>query len=140
MKSFYRVLAYAVAGLVVVQAIAVVWAISGESKYIAAGGVIDKATVESREFVFPEVLGYAIHGINGDIVIPLAALLLLIASFFAKVPGGVKWAAVVFGLVAVQAMLGHASHELPITGAMHGLNALMLFSAAIYTGLRVRKA
>jgi len=140
MKSVYRVLAYGVAGLVVVQAIAVVWAISGESRYIAEGGVIDKATVESREFVFPEVLGYAVHGINGDMIIPLAALSLLIVSFFARVPGGVKWAAVVFGLVAVQAMLGHASHSLPIAGAFHGLKALLLFSASIYAALRVKRA
>lgn len=138
MKKFYRVLAYSVAGLVVVQAIAVVWAISGESKYIANGGVIDKAVVESREFVFPEVLGFAIHGINGDLLIPLVALALLILSFFAKVPGGVKWAAIVFALVAVQSTLGHASHELPVAGALHGLNALLLFTAAGYSGLRAR--
>jgi hypothetical protein len=138
-KSFYRVLAFIVAAGVVIQAIAVVWAISGESKWISNGGVMDKAVVESREFVFPEVLGYAIHGILGGLVIPILALILLIVSFFAKFPGAVKWAGLVFALVAVQSMLGYASHDIPAMGALHGLNALLLFSSAIYTGLRVKR-
>ena len=35
-----------------------------------------------------------LHGINGEMVFPLLALLLLIVSFFAKVPRGVHWAGV----------------------------------------------
>lgn len=139
MKKVYQVLAYVIAALVVVQAIAVVWAISGESKYVSDGGVIDKAVVESREVIFPEVWGFAVHGINGGLVIPLVGLLLLVASFFAKVPGAVKWGAAVFVLVLAQMSLGYASHEIPITGALHGLNALLLFTAAGYTGLRVKR-
>jgi hypothetical protein len=139
MKRFYQVLAYVIAGLVVVQAMAVVWALSGESKYVSNGGVIDKAVVESREFIFPEVLGFAVHGINGGMVIPLVAVLLLVASFFAELPGAVKWGAAVFVLVLAQTSLGYASHEIPITGALHGLNALLLFTAAGYTGLRVKR-
>ena len=73
-------------------------------------------------------------------IIPLLALLLLVFSFFAKVPGGVKWAAIVLLLVVVQATLGIAGHSVPFLGALHGLNALLLFTAAIYTGLRVRRS
>ncbi len=139
MRSVYKVLAYIVAAEVVIQAMAMVYAVAGEGKWVMEGGVLDKAVIESREFVFPEVLGFAIHGINGMMVIPLFALLLFISSFFAKVPGGVRWAGGVVLLVVVQATLGLAGHSIPALGALHGLNALLLFSAAIYTGRRVRR-
>jgi hypothetical protein len=138
-RSVYKVLGYVVAAEVVIQAMAMVYAVAGQGKWVMEGGVLDKAVVESREFVFPEVLGLAIHGINGGLVVPLLALLLLVVSFFAKVPGGVKWAGLVLLLVVVQASLGMASHAVPFLGALHGLNALLLFSAALYTGLRVRR-
>jgi len=139
-RTVYKVLAYVVAAEVVIQAMAMVYAIAGEGRWIMEGGVMDKAVIESREFVFPEVLGFAIHGINGTMVIPILALLLLVFSFFAKVPGGVKWAAIVLLLVVLQATLGIAGHSVPFLGALHGLNALLLFSAAVYTGLRVRRS
>ena len=139
-RTVYKVLAYVVAAEVVIQAMAMVYAVAGQGKWVMEGGVLDKAVVESREFVFPEVLGYAIHGVNGAIVIPLLALALLAFSFFAKVPGGAKWAGLVVLLVVVQATLGIAGHSIPFLGALHGLNALLLFSAAIYSGLRVRRA
>ena len=138
-RTVYKVLAYVVAAEVVIQAMAMVYAVAGEGRWIMEGGVMDKAVIESREFVFPEVIGYAIHGINGMMVIPLLAILLLVFSFFAKVPGGVHWAGIVFLLVVVQATLGIGGHSIPFLGALHGLNALLLFSAALYTGLRVRR-
>jgi hypothetical protein len=140
MRSVYKVLAYVLAAEVVIQAMAMVYAVAGQGKWVMEGGVLDKAVIESREFVFPEVLGYAIHGINGTMVIPLVALALLVISFFAKVPGGVMWAGLVLGLVVLQATLGIAGHSIPFLGALHGLNALLLFSAAFYSGLRVRRA
>jgi hypothetical protein len=138
MRSAYRTLAYVIAALVVVQSMSVVFAIAGESRWISEGGVMDKAVVEAREFVFPEVLGFLIHGINGTILIPLAALIMLILSFFTKLPGAVKWAGLILLLVAVQANLGFFSHSIPILGALHGLVALLLLGAAVYAGLRVR--
>ena len=140
MRSVYKVLAYVLAAEVVIQAMAMVYAVAGQGKWVMEGGVLDKAVVESREFVFPEVLGYAIHGINGAIVIPCSRWLLLVFSFFAKVPGGAKWAGLVVLLVVLQATLGIAGHSIPFLGALHGLNALLLFGAAIYSGLRVRRA
>ena len=62
---------------------------------------------------FPGVGGFAIHGINGTMIIPIVVLLLLIVSFFAKIPGGVKRAAILFGLVALQVFLGIFSHSVP---------------------------
>jgi heme A synthase len=138
MRTVYRVLAYVVAAEVVVQAMAMVFAIAGLGKWVDGGGVLDKAVMESDESPFPEVIGFAVHGINGMMIVPAIALLLLVSSFFAKVSGAVKWAAVVLLLVVVQVTLGLAGHAIPALGALHGLNALLLFSSAIYTARRGR--
>jgi hypothetical protein len=92
---------------VVVQAAAMVYAIAGLGIWVDRdGGVLDKAAFESGESLFPEMVGLMVHGMNGMMVIPLLALLFLIFSFFAKVPGGVRWAAAVFVAVVVQVALG----------------------------------
>jgi hypothetical protein len=137
MKSVYKVFAYLVAAGVVIQAMAMVYAIAGLGKWVDGGGVFDKAVMEGNE-PFPEVVGFMVHGINGSMVIPGIALLLLIISFFTKVRGAAKWAGLVLLLVAVQVNLGFIGHEIPALGALHGLNALLLFSAAIYAARRVR--
>jgi hypothetical protein len=137
-RTVYKLLAYIMAAEVVIQSMAMVFAVAGQGRWVMEGGVLDKAVVESREFVFPEVLGYAIHGINGTMVIPLIALALLICSFFTKLPGAVKWASLILLLVVVQITLGILGHSIPTMGALHGLNALLLFSAAIYTARRGR--
>jgi hypothetical protein len=140
MKTGYRVLAYLVAVEVVVQAMAIVYAVAGLGKWVDRGGVFDKSVMESDESPFPEVVGIIVHGVNGMMIIPLIALLLLIFSFFAKIPGGVKWAGLVFLLVVVQVTLGGLGHAIPALGAMHGLNALLLFTAALHTARRSRVA
>jgi heme A synthase len=84
-----------------------------------------------------KVLAYIVAA---EVAIPLIALVLLVCAFFAKVPGGVKWAGIVFLLVAVQVTLGTSGKSIPALGALHGLNALLLFSAAVYTGRRTRSA
>jgi hypothetical protein len=138
MRTGYRVLAYLVAAEVVVQAMAIVYAVAGLDKWVDGGGVFDKSVMESGGSPFPEVVGIIVHGLNGMMVVPLIALLLLIFSFFAKIPGGVKWAALVFLLVVVQILLGGFAHAVPALGAMHGLNALLLFTAALHTARRGR--
>ncbi|GAA4593569.1 hypothetical protein GCM10023194_58150 [Planotetraspora phitsanulokensis] len=138
MRTVYKVLAYIIAVEVAVQASLVVLANAGLGKWVTDGGVLDKAVMESDEFAFPEIIGFILHGVNGGMVIPALALLLLIVSFFAQVSGGVKFAAVVLLLVAVQVTLGYAGHELPALGAMHGLNALLLFTAALHTARRAQ--
>ena len=140
MRTAYKALAYLVAAEVVIQAMAMVWAIAGLGKWVTDGGVLDKATMESGGTPFPEIAGLLVHGINGTFVIPGIALLLVIVSFFIKVRGGIKWAAIVFVLAVVQGQLGFLGHEIPAVGALHGLNALALFSGALYTGRRMRTA
>ena len=138
MRSAYKVLAYLVAAEVAIQAMVMVWAVAGLGKWVDGGGVLDKALMEGGGTPFPEVTGFIVHGVNGTFVIPGIALLLVIVSFFTKVRGAIKWAAIVLVLAVVQGQLGFLGHELPVSGALHGLNALALFSVAVYTGRRMR--
>lgn len=139
MRIVYRTMAYVIAAEVAVQATLIALGFAGLGHWIAAGNVFDKAVMESDQLPFPEVIGIILHGINGGFVIPVLALALLVVSFFARVAGGVKFAVVVLVLVAVQAELGYAGHDLPALGAVHGLNALLLFTAALHTGRRARR-
>jgi heme A synthase len=143
MRNVYRVLAGLIAVEVMLQASFIVYGDAGMGKYIEDGGVIDKAGMEaafdSGDAPFSEFIAFVLHGMNGMFVIPLLALLLLVSSFFAKVPGGVKWGAIVLGLVLVQVTLGLMGHSFPILGALHGINALLLFTSAVWTFWRSRR-
>jgi hypothetical protein len=141
MRTAYKVLAYLVAAEVAVQAMVMVWAIAGLGKWIVGGGVLDGSVIESGGTLpFPEFFGIIVHGINGTFVVPGLALLLLIVSFFTKVRGAIKWAAIVLALVVVQGLLGILGHEFTAAAAVHGLNALALFGVALYAGRRLRAA
>jgi len=131
MRTAYRVLAYLVAAEVVIQAAAIAYAMFGLSAWIEGGGVLDKASMESESSYFDGVLGFMVHGINGEIVLPLLALALLVVSFFTAMAGAVKWAGIVLGLLVLQVLLGVFGHGLPALGLLHGLNALLLFGAAV---------
>ena len=106
MRSAYKLLAYAIDALILIQAAAIAWAVFGLSRWIEDGNTLSKAKMEGDTFSFGEERGFMIHGINGQMLIPLIGLILLIISFFAKVPGGVRTAAILFGLVALQIFLG----------------------------------
>ncbi|MBE1593475.1 hypothetical protein ACFPOI_22670 [Nonomuraea angiospora] len=136
MKHVYKVLAYLVAIEVAVQASMVVWADAGLGLWVEGGGVVDKTLMESGEPPFAEGLGLMVHGMNGIFVIPVLALLLLISSFWAKLPGAVKAAGLVLLLVVLQIAFGLVGHSIPMVGLVHGLNALLLFTAALYAARR----
>jgi hypothetical protein len=144
MRTAYKVLAYLVAVEVAVQAMVMVWAIAGLGKWVDGGGVFDKSIIEGSTetgaMPFPEVLGILVHGINGTFVVPGLALAMLILSFFTKVPGAIKWAVIVFVVAVAQGQIGFLGHEFPLAGALHGLNAMVLFGAAIFAGRRLRAA
>lgn len=137
MKRFYAVLAFIICALVAVQAAVAVWAESGLWLWIARGGSIDSSTMESETLPpFAEAQGFVIHGMNGVMVIPAVALVLLVVSFFAKVPKGILWAAAVVVLIVLQVVLGMAGHSVSGAGLAHGLNALLLFATALLAGRR----
>lgn len=143
MRKTYRFLAFAIAALVIVQAGAIAWAFFGVSNEIDQNAlVINKACLESEDGCgggFTAEWGFAIHMFfNGLLLIPLTTLVLLIVSFFAKVPGGVKLAAVLVVLVLLQVIvLPMLSREVGSGfGALHGVNALVLMGLAIMAGQR----
>src|SRR5688500_19496416 len=85
MKAVDPVLAYAIAVLVAVQAAAIGYAVFAQLHFIEDGGTLASAAFESNA---PGTGAMIFHALNGGVVL-LAALALLIVSFFAKIPQGV---------------------------------------------------
>ena len=138
MKNVYRVLAFLVAAGVMVQAAAIAYGMFGLIKWIENGGTLDKATELTPATRWLHGLLAARHRAE-SMVVPIIALLFLISSFFAKVPGGIKWALFVFLAALVQVALGLFAHCLAGLGWLHGLNALILFGLAVTAGMRVNR-
>jgi heme A synthase len=135
MKTVYRVLAYAIAALVAVQAAAIGYAVFAQLHWIEGGGTLDGAALESGA---PGTDAMIFHALNGLAVL-LVALALLIVSFFAKIPHGVRWALIVLVCTVVQIALGGMWRILPPIGAVHGAVALVLFGVAVMAAMRARK-
>lgn len=136
MRKTYRILALLIAVEVVVQAAALAWAMFGLGAWIDEGNTFNKTMLECRDcpWNFTEERGFMIHGLNGMILIPVLALALLVVSFFVRDQTLLRWAGLVFVLVMVQSqLLPFIGREYPVFGALHGLNALLLFAAALVT-------
>jgi hypothetical protein len=132
MRGAYKILANLIALLVVVQAAALAWAIAGLGIWVDEGGTFDKSVMESDDMPFDEIVGMMVHGMNGMMLIPLVALILLVVSFFAKVPKGIPVAAGLFVLIILQVALGIFGHEIAVSGLLHGVNALIIFAGALH--------
>ena len=130
MRTTYRVLAWILALEVVVQAAAIAWALFGLSTWIQNGGVLDAAAMQA-EPQFDGVVGFMVHGMNGTIIVPVVALLLLVVSFFAKLTRGVAFAAALFLMVVAQVLLGMIAHAVPSLGMLHGALALAILVTAV---------
>jgi heme A synthase len=138
MRTTFRVLMYLLAVEVLVQGMAIAYALAGMGHWVDKdGGVVNKALFDEDNPHFPGVGGFMIHGLNGTMIIPILVLLLLIISFFAKVPGGSKRAGLLVGLVILQVFLGIFSHEVPFVILLHVLNAFAIFSIAAITAYRM---
>ncbi len=125
MKQTYRVVAGLIALGVLVQAAAVAFGWFEVINEVEDGFVLDEN--------FEGNAGHVLHGIVGLGVIPALALILLIVSFFAakSVPQARMWGGIVFGVTLLQVALAIFGFSLPVIGALHGLNALLLLGAAI---------
>ncbi|MDX6224348.1 MAG: hypothetical protein QOE64_724, partial [Frankiales bacterium] len=133
----FRVLAYVIAADVVVQAAAIAFGVFGESKYVDDNHTVTKALVEAHDTsIFTGAVGFAIHQINGTAVIPLLALALVIASFFAKVPGGTNAALLVLLFVVIQIVLGIFAHSVVYLGPLHAINAFLVIWFALAAARR----
>jgi hypothetical protein len=140
MIKAYRILAIIIAAEVVIQAMAIVFAVAGERKYIDDGGVIDKAAIEDEDLSFTGVTGFIVHGINGMMIIPLLGIVLLVISFFVKFDGAVKWAAIVLAAIVVQVFAGIFGPDAPYIGLIHGLNAFILAGSAGFASRQAKAA
>jgi hypothetical protein len=138
MKGAYRVFGYLIAAEVVIQAAAIALAVFGLGKWIEDGGTLTKSVMENDDTSIDGVIGFAIHGINGTMIIPILGLVFLIISFFAKVPGGVKWASITFGLIVLQVLLGMFAHEVYALGVLHGINAFAVMGVAASAAARAK--
>jgi Family of unknown function (DUF6220) len=132
MRATYRVLALLIAAGVVVQAAVIAFAWFQVINDTESGGVFDKNNEGNW--------GHVAHGVIGSMIIPVLAIVLLILSFFARIPGGVKWAAITFGVVALQVLLAFLSFAAPIVGILHGLNAFALAAVASIAARKAREA
>jgi hypothetical protein len=134
MRKAYRIISDTIAVLVAVQAMTIVFAIAGLFHWIDGGGALDSAVIESWDDeppTFQGAIGVPIHAMVGMYLIPLLGLAQLVISFFAGIPGGVRWAAIIVVLIVVQVGAGIAAGDAPWVGLIHGLNAFALFSVAI---------
>jgi hypothetical protein len=132
MRGAYKVLAHLIALGVLIQAAAVAGGWFGAINDVDGGAVIN----EDYEGNF----GHMVHWLVGMNVMPLLGLILFIVAFFAKLPGGVKWAGFTFLAIIVQIVLAFISFGVPVIGALHGLNAFVVLGLALYTGRRVALA
>ena len=122
MRATYRIVAMLIAIGVVVQAAFIAAAWFTVLKATDSGAVFDKNAGQNW--------GHVGHSVVGSGVIPVLALLLLIVSFFAHIPGGVKWAAITLGVVALQFLLAIVGYLVPGLGVLHGINAFVLAGVA----------
>jgi heme A synthase len=132
MRTAYRILAFAIAALVAVQAAAIGYGVFAQLKWIENGGTVDSATNAPGDGAL------IFHALDGGVVL-LAALAMLIISFFAKIPQGVRWAVIVLVCTVVQIALGTLSHIVTASGAVHGAFALVLFGVSVMAAMRARK-
>lgn len=135
MRRAYHVLAYVIAVEVVVQAMMIATAVAGLDHWIQDGAVVNKHVMDKHPS-FTGSFGFPVHSINGEMLIPLLALALLVVSFFAKVAGGTRWALYVLGLIVVQVGLGVSQGHVPYLGLLHGANAFALLVVALLAARR----
>lgn len=126
MRSTYRVLALLIAALVAVQAAAIALWVFGLLNWVdEEKNSLTPQIADDRLEGVTGAVGISIHSF-GALAVALVAIVLLIISFFAKIPGGVKWALFVFLAVLVQWVVAIAAFGIPGLGAVHGANAILI--------------
>ena len=134
MKQTYRVVASLIALGVLIQAASVAFG------WFQVLHDLDNGLVVSGDNSYNA--GHIVHSIVGMGLIPLLGLVLLGVSFGAarSMPQARKWAGIVFGLIVLQVALAFVAFGVAIVGALHGLNALLLFGAAGRAAMLARTA
>jgi hypothetical protein len=138
MRKAHQILAGLLAVEVVIQAMAIAYALAGLGKWIDDGNTLDKAVkkrIENGDVGFQGTGGFAIHGINGQMLIPLIAIALLVVSLLAakEIEGAGKRAGILLGMVVVQVILGMTSEDVVLLAPLHALNGFGIFAMAVVT-------
>jgi heme A synthase len=139
MRTAFRVLVGLIALEVIVQGMAIAYGLAGFGKWIDDGNTATKALFEEDGGSFGGEAGFAIHFINGTMILGILLILTLIVSFFAKTAGATRTALILFGLVILQVALGLTAHSVPGVVVLHVLNAFAIFSFAAMSFVRLGK-
>jgi hypothetical protein len=134
MRGAYRILAIAIPVLVGIQAAVIALGQFGIESWVGDGHAYTERVSDNGDAT--GALGIALHGVIGMMVIPVVALALLVVAFLVRVPGAVRWAALVLLDVVVQVLLAMAAGSVPAIGLLHGLNAFLLFGLAMMAAQR----
>jgi hypothetical protein len=119
MRRVYQVICHIIAACVVVQAAAIAWGTFTISQSVDQGGTVTDDA---------DVVGFIVHGIVGQVVIPLLAVVLLVIALIGR--AGIKWSAWLLLAVVVQVVLGYVSFEVPGLGVLHGIIAFAVLGLA----------
>jgi hypothetical protein len=134
MRGAYRILAIAIPVLVGIQAAVIALGQFGIESWVGDGHAYTAAARDNGDAT--GALGIDLHSVIGMMVIPVVALALLVVAFLVRVPGAVRWAALVLADVVVQVALAVAAESVPALGLLHGLNAFLLFGLAMMAAQR----
>jgi hypothetical protein len=137
MKATYRALAGLIAVLVLVQAAAIAFGTFGLLNFVEDGGDYTKSLAENGDVT--GATGQLVHSV-GAAAIAAVAILRLAVSFFARIEGGVRWAVIVFLVVLLQWVLAAVAYSAPAVGALHGINAFVMFGVAMMAAQRAKAA
>lgn len=117
---------HTIAGLTLLQGAFIAWAGMGMAKFVDDGGTVNKAMMSGKVNHGWEY-GYVLHGIFGEMLIPLVGLALVVVAFVSKAPGALKWAGILLGAIVAQIVLAMIGGAVPFLGVLHGLFAFVLF-------------
>lgn len=128
MRNAYRDLALAIPALVLVQAASIAYAVFAQRAWVSDGHPLTGGNLDSGSMGGAQA-GFAIHRVDGQMVIPLVALALMVVAYLARevVPESMKWAGMMLGSVVIQVLSGVLGQNLPFLGVIHGLLALAIF-------------
>ena len=144
MRKAHQITAGLLALMVVVQAAAIAYALFGLGKWIEDdGGVLNKQVLDSDEKLgFRGEGGFALHGIDGMMIIPLITIVMLVIALLAnkQVPGAAKRGGILFLMVAIQVALGLGGHSVVVLGPLHAINGFGIFAMAAVTARKAGEA
>ena len=128
MRRAYQIICHIIAACVVIQAAVIAW-----STFVILNATGEGAAVSEDNVP----VGFLVHSVVGQMVIPVLALALLVVALIAR--AGVMWSVWLLVAVLVQVFLGYTSFELPGLGLLHGITAFVVLGLA-ETGARTVRA